>query len=413
MPYAKKGGTMPGALDGIKILELTRVGPGAFCTMMLADMGAEVLKIEPPPSGQLAGSGASPGPEEAGKLATSFTNRNKKSLTLNLKDPAGQAVLQDLAKGFDILVEGFRPGVMKRLGGDYETLSRLNPRLVYCSLSGFGQDGPYRDRPAHDMNYLSLAGVLNLIGEPDRKPAIPLNLVADYAGASLHGALGIVLALYARERTGRGQHVDVSYLDTTVSLLAATPNMRFFFSDGLAPRRGEGFLGGSYPYYAIYETRDGKLLTIGCTEPWLWENFCTAIGRPDFKRFARSSDQLVRAANAEEEAAREEIEALIKTRDRDEWYELLVKADVCVGKVYDPQEMVSDPQVNHRKMVVDVEHPKFGKVRQFGVAIKLSDTPGTIRSAAPMPNEHTEDVLKDLGMSAAEIADLRKKRVVE
>src|SRR2546427_223095 len=205
MPYAKKGGTMPGALDGIKILELTRVGPGAFCTMMLADMGAEVLKIEPPPSGQLAGSGASPGPEEAGKLATSFTNRNKKSLTLNLKDPAGQAVLQDLAKGFDILVEGFRPGVMKRLGGDYETLSQVNPRLVYCSLSGFGQDGPYRDRPAHDMNYLSLAGVLNLIGEADRKPAIPLNLVADYAGASLHGALVIVLAPYARERTGRGQ----------------------------------------------------------------------------------------------------------------------------------------------------------------------------------------------------------------
>src|SRR5438094_5783988 len=234
----EKEGTMPGALDGIKILELTRVGPGAFCTMMLADMGAEVLKIEPPPSGRLAGSGASPGPDEARKLATSFTNRNKKSLTLNLKDPAGQAVLQDLAKGFDVLVEGFRPGVMKRLGGDYETLSKLNPRLVYCSLSGFGQDGPYRDYPAHDLNYLSLAGVANLIGQPGRKPVIPLNLVADYAGAGMHGALGIVLALYARERTGRGQHVDVAYLDTSVSLLAATPNMRFFFSDGLAPRRG-------------------------------------------------------------------------------------------------------------------------------------------------------------------------------
>jgi crotonobetainyl-CoA:carnitine CoA-transferase CaiB-like acyl-CoA transferase len=263
------------------------------------------------------------------------------------------------------------------------------------------------------MNYLSLAGVLNLIGEKDRKPVIPLNLVADYAGASLHGALGIMLALFARERTGRGQHVDVSYLDTTVSLLAATPNMRFFFSDGLAPRRGEGFLGGSYPYYAIYETRDRQLLTIGCTEPWLWENFCNAIGRPDLKRFARTQDQLVRAANAEEEAARREIEALIKTRDRDEWYELLVKADVCVGKVYDIPEMVADPQINHRRMVVDVEHPTHGRVRQVGIAIKMSDTPGAIRSAAPMPNEHTEDVLKDLGMTAAEIAELKRKKVVE
>src|SRR5207247_3434252 len=150
----------------------------------------------------------------------------------------------------------------------------------------------------------------------------------------VRGALGIVLALFARERTGRGQHVDVSYLDTSVSLLAATPNMRFFFSDGLAPRRGEGFLGGSYPYYAIYETRDGKLLTIGCTEPWLWANFCRAIGRPDFERFARHPDQLVRAANREEQAAREEIQKIIRTRARAAWYERLVKPDVCDGKVY-------------------------------------------------------------------------------
>ena len=200
-----------------------------------------------------------------------------------------------------MIIEGFRPGVMDRLGAGYQALSATNPRLIYCSLSGFGQDGPYKNYPAHDMNYLSLAGVLNLIGEAgSKKPVIPLNLVADYAGASLHGALGIVLALFARERTGRGQHVDVSYLDTTLSLLAATPNMRFFFSDGVAPRRGEGFLGGSYPYYAIYETRDAKLLTIGCTEPWLWENFCKAIEHPEYTRFARQPDQFVAVAGAYE-----------------------------------------------------------------------------------------------------------------
>src|SRR5438128_9394750 len=396
-----------GVLDGITVLEVARVPPAEMPGMFLADMGADVLKIETP------GLDHTDDPDAQRRAAFAFVNRNKRSMALNMKAAEGQDIFRRLARKADVIVEGFRPGVMKRLGADYETIRALNPRIVYCSLSAFGQSGPASGYPAHDLKYLSLAAVLGLIGEGDRKPAIPLNLVADYAGASLHGALGIVLALFARERTGRGQHVDVSYLDTTVSLLAATPNMRFFFSDGLAPRRGEGFLGGSYPYYAIYETRDDKLLTIGCTEPWLWENFCNAIGRPDFKRFARSADQFVRAANAEEEAARREIETLIKTRDRDEWYELLVKADVCVGKVYAVPEMVADPQINHRRMIVDVEHPTHGRVRQIGIAIKLSDTPGAIRSAAPMPNEHTEDVLKDLGMTAAEIAGLKRKGVVE
>jgi len=395
-----------GVLDGIKILELARVAPGELCTMLLADMGADVLKIETPdPKGP-------PGAEEARRAAFAFVNRNKRSMTLNLKSPDGQAIFTKLARTADIIVEGFRPGVMKRLGGDYETIRALNPRIVYCSLSGFGQDGPYRDYPAHDMNYLSMAGVLGLIGEADRKPAIPLNIIADYAGASLHGALGIVLALYGRERTGRGQHVDVSYLDTSLSLLAATPNMRFFFSDGQAPRRGAGFLGGSYPYYAIYETKDAKLLTIGCTEPWLWENFCKAIGRPDFVRFARKPDQFVRAANADEDAARREIESIMRTRTRDEWYDFLVKAGVCAGKVYDVAEVPTDPQVQHRQMIVEVQHPTHGRIKQVGIAIKLSETPGSIRRAAPASGEHTEDVLKDLGLSAAEIAKLRQQTVI-
>jgi len=396
-----------GMLDGIKVLELARVPPAEMPGMFLADYGADVVKIDTPEPGRKTSA------QEERRAAFAFVNRNKRSMTLNMKDPKGQELFKKLAADADIIIEGFRPGVMKRLGAGYDELKKANPRLIYCSLSGFGQDGPYRDYPAHDMNYLSLGGVLNLIGEPDRKPVIPLNLVADYAGASLHGALGIVLALYARERTGRGQHVDVSYLDTTVSLLAATPNMRFFFSDGIAPRRGEGFLGGSYPYYAIYETRDKKLLTIGCTEPWLWDNFCKAIGKPDFSRHARKPDQFVRAANAEEEKARQDIETIIKTRDRDEWYELLVKADVCVGKVYDIEEMVKDPQINHRQMIVEAEHPKLGKVKQFGIAIKLSDTPGSVRTAAPLPGEQTDEVLKTLGLSAEAIADLRLTNVIE
>lgn len=352
-----------GVLDGIKVLEMARVPPAELPGMFLADMGAEVLKIETPPDTA----------EDAltqRRAAFAYVNRNKRSLALNMKAPEGQAIFKKLAAGADVIVEGFRPGVMKRLGGDYETLSAMNPRLVYCSLSGFGHNGPYRDYPAHDGNYLSLAGVLNLIGEPDRKPIFPLNLVADYGGASMHGALGIMLALFARERTGRGQHVDVSYLDTSLALLAATPNMRFFWSDGMAPKRGEGFLGGSYPYYAVYETKDGKHLTIGCTEPWLWENFCKAIDRPDFVKFARKPDQFVRAANADEVRARQEVEAIIKTRTRDEWYDFLAKADVCVGKVYEPEEVVSDPQVQARDMIVEMRHPVHGTVKQFGQPIK-------------------------------------------
>src|SRR5499426_4631433 len=396
-----------GVLDGISVLEVARVPPAEMPGMFLADMGADVLKIETP------GLEHTDDPDAQRRAAFAFVNRNKRSMALNMKAPEGQEIFRRLATNADVIVEGFRPGVMKRLGADYETIRALNARIVYCSLSGFGQSGPAAGYPAHDLNYLSLAAVLGLIGERDRKPAIPLNLVADYAGASLHGALGIMLALFARERTGRGQLVDVSYLDTTLSLLAATPNMRFFFSDGLAPRRGAGFLGGSYPYYAIYETRDEKLLTIGCTEPWLWENFCKAIGRPDFARFARKPDQFVRAANTEEEAARREIEAVIRTRDRDDWYAFLVKHDVCVGKVYEIEEMVRDPQINHRGMIVDVEHPTHGRVRQFGVAIKLSDTPGSVRTAAPLSGEHTEAILKDLGLSAEEIAGMRQRKVIE
>jgi alpha-methylacyl-CoA racemase len=392
-------------LDGIKVIELARVPPAEMPGMMFADMGADVLKIETPGHGP-------EGPDAERKAAFAYVNRNKRSLALNLKAPEGQAILKKLAASADVLIEGFRPGVMQRLGADYPTLSALNPRLVYCSLSGFGQDGPYRDNPAHDGNYLSLAGVLGLIGEPDRKPVFPLNLVADYAGASMHGALGVMFALFARERTGRGQHVDVSYLDTTIALLAATPNMRFFFSDGLAPKRGEGFLGGSYPYYAIYETKDDKLLTIGCTEPWLWENFCKAIGHPEYTRYARQPDQFVRAANAEEVAAREEIQRIIRTGTRDEWHDRLVKADVCVGKVLEPEEMVVDPQVQARDMVVEVEHPRHGKIREFGIPIKLSGTPGSVRVAAPHSGEHTDAVLAELGHSAPEIRALRERKVV-
>lgn len=396
---------MASPLEGIKILELIRVAPGAFCTMMLADMGAEVLKVETPPTEAAVEA-------EARRAAFSFVNRNKRSIALNLKHPEGQDILHQIVQDADVLVEGFRPGVMARLGGDYDTLSKINPRLIYCSLNGFGQDGPYQQYPAHDINYLSIGGVLNLIGQANQPPAIPLNLVADYAGASMHGVVGILLALMARQHTGRGQYVDIAYLDTTVSLLAATPLLRDYFFNGHTCGRGEGALGGSYPYYTTYETADRQLLSVGCTEPWLWENFCKAIGREDLKRFVLQPAHHASVAGSDAVQAKKEVQEILRQKTRDDWFEYFKDKNVCVGPVYTVEEMFADPQVQARHMAVDVEDPRYGKARQAGIAIKLSETPGQLRRVGPAVGEHTDEVLQSLGYDAMRCQELRQSGTV-
>ena len=399
------------ALEGITVLELSRVSPGAFCTMMLADMGADVLKIETPPnSSRATGSGVSA--SEARAAAFSYVNRNKRSIGVNLKAPEGRHILQQLAATADVLVEGFRPGVMQRLGADYATLSPLNPRLIYCSLSGFGQNGPYRDLPAHDLNYLAISGVLNLIGTADEPPAIPLNLIADYGGAAMHGVVGILLALFARHQTGRGQHVDVAYLDTTISLLAATPLMQHIFSDGAVPQRGHGPYTGQYAFYTTYETQDGKLLSVGCSEPWLWENLCQALGRPEYAPHCRRPEHLWRAPNAEERAVRDVLQTIFRQRTRAEWVAFLSDKNVCIGPVNTIAEVFDDPQVRHRQMLL--EHPAASGegVRQAGMALKLSDTPGQVRRLGPTLGQHTTEVLTALGYSQQDMARLRSSGVV-
>ena len=403
---------MVDVLQGIKVLELTRVSPGTFCTMMLADMGAEVLKIETPPSvSPGAGSGVSSG--DARQAAFSYTNRNKRSMGLNLKAPEGKKILHELAAQADVLVEGFRPGVMQRLGGDYEILSQINPSLVYCSLSGFGQDGPYRDLPAHDLNYLAISGVLNLIGpSAEAPPAIPLNLIADYGGASMHGVAGILLALFAREQTGRGQHVDISYLDTTLSLLSATLLMDRYMTDGVVPQRGQGPYTGQYAFYTTYETQDDRLLSVACSEPWLWGNLCRALGRPEFERFYRHSGHIERAPNAEERHVRDELQAIFRQRTRDEWVAFLADKNVCIGPVNTTEEAFNDPQIRHRHMVLEHEDPELGTVRQAGIGLKLSETPGRLRHVAPHLGQHTDDVLSGLGYDTETIAALRQRQVV-
>lgn len=403
---------MVAALQGIKVLELTRVSPGTFCTMMLADMGADVLKIETPPA-LAPGVGSGVSSTDATQAAFSYTNRNKRSLGLNLKAPEGQKILQQLVVESDVLVEGFRPGVMARLQSDYDTLSAINPRLVYCSLSGFGQDGPYRDLPAHDLNYLALSGVLHLIGQTaESPPAIPLNLIADYGGASMHGVVGILLALFARNATGRGQHVDISYLDTTISLLSATLLLERYFTDDVLPQRGIGPYTGQYAFYTTYETKDGKLLSVGCSEPWLWGNLCQALGKPELEQYYRHAEHIVRGPNAEEQAVREQLQTIFREKTRDEWVEYLQDKNVCIGPVNTPEEVFNDPHIRHRQMQVEYQSPAAGTVRQVGIGVKLSGTPGCVRYGGPRLGQHTDEVLAALGYGQGDIARLRESHVV-
>jgi len=400
------------ALEGVKILDLSRVIPGTFCTMLLGDFGAEVVKIETPGLTEFVGSSRSLQGEENRKKAAYYApNRNKKSITVNLKSEAGREIFYRLSKQADVIIEGFRPGVAKRLGIDYETISKLNPRIVYCSLSGYGQDGPYQAFPGHDINYIAMAGVLGLIGTSEGPPVIPLNLVADFAGAALYGALGISVALVARNKTGKGQYVDAAYIDGAVSLMTWFTNDYFF--EGSVLRRGESWLHGAYPYYGVYETKDGKYITIGCIEPHFWENLCRLLGREDYIHYHFASEHTIRKP---EDKKWDEIRTFLKqtflTKTRDEWFELLTRRDIPAGKVHTPDEVFSDPQVLHRQMVIEVEHSALGKIKQVGIAPKLSDMPGKVRTLSPLLGEHTNEILQELGYNQKEIENLRREGII-
>lgn len=400
------------ALEGIKILDLSSGYPPAFGTRILADLGAEVISVEGRPqlTKQQAGVVTD---EERRATAYKATNRNKKSIVLNLKSEEARNIFYQLAEEADVIVDPFRPGVTKRLGIDYETINKINPRIIYCAVSGYGQDGPYRDMPGHDINFIAVAGALDQIGEAGGRPVRPLNLLADLGGAALHAAIGILTAIIARGKTGRGQYIDISYTDTVISLLMASPAAASYFHDKIVPKRGETAAGGGSPYSNIYETRDGKFITIGCMEPWLWENFCRAIGKEDFISFHYLPEHRLHKPEGEKwEEVSAYLKQLFRTRTRDEWFELLSQKDVPVGKVYSLDEVFTDPQVLHRQMVIEVEHPTEGKIKQVGIPIKLSDTPGKVRSLSPLPGEHTNEVLTGLGYDKQRISQLRREGII-
>ena len=400
------------ALEGVKVLDLSVLVPGAFCTMLLADMGADVLKIEAPIANEFrASSRALPEEEQRRAAAYYAPDRNKKSIVINLKSEAGRGVFYRLSRRADVIVEGFRPGVARRLGIDYEAINKLNPGIVYCSLSGYGQDGPYSAFPGHDINYIAMAGVLGLIGSAEGPPAIPLNLIADFAGAALYGAFGISVALVARNKTGKGQYVDVAYMDGAISLMNWF-NCGYFF-DRSTLKRGESWLHGAYPYYGVYETSDSKYITIGCLEPHFWENLCRLLGKEEYVSYHFALEHTFHKPEGEKwDEIRSSLRQIFLTKTRDEWFELLIHNDVPAGKVYAPDEVFNDPQVLHRQMVIELEHPALGRIKQVGVAPRLSRTMGKVRSLSPLPGEHTDETLQGVGYNREEIEDLRREGIV-
>ncbi|MGV6873985.1 CaiB/BaiF CoA transferase family protein [Pseudochelatococcus sp. B33] len=384
------------ALDGIRVLDLTRLLPGAFATQILADMGADVLKIEQPDGGDYNRAFPPIAKAESGSFL--LLNRNKRSITLNLKTAEGKEVLRALAREADVLIEGFRPGVMERLGLSYESLSADNPALVYCAISGYGQTGPWRLRPGHDMNYLAEAGALQLFGKAGEGPIVPGLSIADVGGGSLTATTGILAALVARGRTGRGQFIDISMHDGAISWLSLHAADALFA--GIEPKGGERPFIGQAPCYNVYECADGRHVALGAIEEHFWHRFCDAFGTPELRS---------RQWPEGEEARRQKalLQDRFLTRTRDEWVATLEAADIPFGPVLGIVEALESDHARARGMLEHVDHPVEGRVPQLGFPIKMSDTPCTIRLAPPLLGEHTEAVLTELGYDADRIANLR------
>jgi crotonobetainyl-CoA:carnitine CoA-transferase CaiB-like acyl-CoA transferase len=390
-----------GLLTELKMLDLSRLLPGPYCSLLLADLGMEVLKIEDPEQGDYM---RMMGPAR-GKDSAYFhaLNRNKKSMLLNLKAKEGKEILCKLIDTYDILLEGFRPGVMDRLGIGYQELKSRNPRIIFCSLSGYGQDGPYKERSGHDVNYIGLGGILELTGSRDGDPIIPGTQIADIGGGGMMAALAILAATVHREKTGEGQYLDVAMHDGVISWLSIHAGR--YFMDKELPKRGEMHLSGRYACYQVYPTKDGRHISLGALEPKFWKKFCEATGRKDLipKQFIEGEERV---------QIIEEIRELIKTKTQKEWIEIFKNTDACFEPILTLEEVFQHPHVLHRKMVMEYEHPAEGKIRQIGNPIKSSQFPFEIRTPSPAWGEHTMEVLKAIGYSEEEIKHFKEVKAI-
>jgi alpha-methylacyl-CoA racemase len=391
------GAAFISALSDVKVLDLSRLLPGGFCSLLLADFGADVLKVEDTGMGDYVR--WSPpyheGAEDSAKSALFLSlNRGKRSIRLNLKEEAGREVLLRLVREHDVLLESFRPGVMERLGVGYERLREENPGLVYCAITGYGQDGPYTARSGHDMNYLGLNGLLGLSGDAAGPPVQAAGQIADLGGGALMAAFGILAALRERERSGQGQLVDVSMFDGSLAWLALVAAR--YLADGQTPERGGLELAGSLICYRPYACKDGWV-TLGALEPKFWQAWCRGVGREDLieKQFERPGSD-----------AHAEVERLFAERTRDEWREFASEHDCCLEPVLGLDEALDSELVRAREMVVQIDQPGTDGVSLLGVPVKLSRTPGAPAGPGPGLGEHTREVLVAAGYSEDEIGSL-------
>jgi crotonobetainyl-CoA:carnitine CoA-transferase CaiB-like acyl-CoA transferase len=387
-------------LDDLFVVDLSRILSGPVCTMLLADMGAEVIKVEPPPAGD---DSRQWGPPFIGGISTYFLsiNRNKKSLGLNLKTEQGRSILWKLIERADVLIENFRPGVLDKLGFGYAAVAKANPRAVYCSISGFGQTGPYRDRPGYDVIAQGEAGMMDLTGYPDGPPAKLGASLADIV-AGLYAVNGILLALLARHKTGTGQHVDVSLLDGMVSTL--TYHALIYLTTGRSPRR----MGTRHPSivpYECFQASDGYV-NIAVTNQKQWENFCRILGLSEIAADPRFETMKARLAHYDE--LRAMIDRIVSKMTRADAIARMSEVGIPAGPINTVGEIMDDPHIHAREMVVELTHPEYGPFRTLGVPIKLSGTPGSAESAPPRFGEHNRQILTRLGYSAEEIDQAAK-----
>lgn len=366
---------------------------------MLGDLGAEVLKVEEPGRGDYQRSFPPMGKADSGTFL--LCNRNKRSLTLNLKATEGKEIFKQLASEADVVVEGFRPGVMDRLGLGYEALRAINPGLVYCAVSGFGQNGPYKMVAGHDLNYMGIIGALPLFGKAGEGPLVPGLLTADI-GASLMAVYGILAAILARQASGKGQMVDVSMMDSAMAFLTYPAAEPLF--GNVDPRGGEYRNLGGAPCYGIFRCRDGHYVTLGALEEHFWERFCDAASVPHLK-----SSQFPEGQERERQFA--ELESLFRGRTRAEWVELFMRHDIPGGPVNTMREAFEDPQVKAREMLLHVDHPVEGRIPQLGFPVKFSQTPARITAPPPTLGQHTSQVLRELGLSDRDIEELARRGI--